>query len=445
MPSSQPAARRRRRRRRRRQRSTESKMIPGGNDEAAARCPPHRFVRGLCFLCGEKGEDASAVGHEMTTKGAAAARCPHPGFVLGFCLLCGAEEEDAEVGGPEVADRYIYWGPKPRPASGTTAIPRASDLGTLLRARKLTLILDLDHTLLNSTGFHELSPIEKGNGFTRDTRSDPGTGLFRLDAYPLHMLTKLRPFVRGFLEQASAMFEMYVYTLGDHDYARAAAKLLDPDGAYFGGRIVSSDESTRRDKKSLDVIPGADPVAVVILDDSGYVWPEHQDNLILMDRYLYFASACRNFGYTTISLAERKRDERDCDGSLAVALAVLKRVHQGFFDSVLDGHCSDVREVIRAVRRDVLRGCTVAFSRVIPLEDRAQDHHMWKLAEQLGAVCVADVDATVTHVVSKDPGTEKAQWARENNKFLVSTKWINTASFRWCRPNEQEFPVTRGH
>jgi len=70
---------------------------------------------------------------------------------------------------------------------------------------------------------------------------------------------------------------------------------------------------------------------------------------------------------------------------------------------------------------------------------------MWKLAEQLGAVCAADTDPTVTHVVALDLGTDKAWWARDNGKFLVNPKWIMAASFRWCRPCEQEFPVTRGH
>ncbi|PVH67122.1 hypothetical protein PAHAL_1G431500 [Panicum hallii] len=163
-----------------------------------------------------------------------------------------------------------------------------------------------------------------------------------------------------------------------------------------------------------------------------------------MNRYLHFASSCRQFGYDMNSLTELRRDEREHHGSLAVMLEVLKRVHQGFFDSVLDGSCSDVREVIRAVRREVLRGCTVAFSRVIPLADFAGDHPMWKLTERLGAVCAANADATVTHVVALDPGTEKARWARDNSKFLVNPSWIMAASFRWCRPNEQEFPVTRG-
>ncbi|OEL33665.1 RNA polymerase II C-terminal domain phosphatase-like 4 [Dichanthelium oligosanthes] len=415
-------------------RSRRRRRKSKGNDDGDARCRPHPgFVRGLCFRCGAKEEDA---------EGGAPRIGPFPPE-RGLLFLGGVKDGGTEGSATGAAVGKIQEGPAV-PASATTSIPRPSDLETLLRARKLTLILDLDHTLLNSTGINDFSPTEKRNGFMSNSRDDPRMGLFRLDPYGVPVLTKLRPFARGFLEQASAMFEMYVYTLGDQDYARAVGKLLDPDGVYFGARIVSSAESTRRDMKNLDAIPGAEAVAVVILDDSIHVWPQHEENLILIDRYHYFASSCRQYGYDVNSLAELRRDEREHDGSLAVMLGVLKRVHQGFFDSVLDGHCSDVREVLRAVRREVLRGCTVAFSRVIPVQDFAGDHPMWKLAEQLGAVCAADADATVTHVVALDPGTEKARWARNNKKFLVNPNWMKAASFRWYRPNEQEFPVTRG-
>jgi hypothetical protein len=37
---------------------------------------------------------------------------------------------------------------------------------------------------------------------------------------PLQMWTKLRPFLREFLEEAAGMFEMYVYTMGEKLYAQ---------------------------------------------------------------------------------------------------------------------------------------------------------------------------------------------------------------------------------
>jgi RNA polymerase II C-terminal domain phosphatase-like 3/4 len=147
---------------------------------------------------------------------------------------------------------------------------------------------------------------------------------------------------------------MHVYTLGRQDYAKAVIDLLDPEGVYFGGRVVSRKESTQWDMKSLDVIPGADPAAVVILDDTDSACPGHQDNLILMDRYHYFSSTCRKFGYDIPfpSLAEQSRDEREQDCSLAVVLGVLERIHKAFFD----GDRADVRDVIRDGDRAVVPG-----------------------------------------------------------------------------------------
>jgi RNA polymerase II C-terminal domain phosphatase-like 3/4 len=78
---------------------------------------------------------------------------------------------------------------------------------------------------------------------------------------------------------------------------------------------------------------------------------------------------------------------------------------------------------------------------VFPQNSRPQDQFIWKIVEQLGAVCCAVVDSTVTHVVALDPGTEKALWAGSNKKFLVHPQWIEAANFRWCRHPEEEFPV----
>ena len=83
----------------------------------------------------------------------------------------------------------------------------------------------------------------------------------------MHMMTKLRPFVRTFLKEASKMFEMYIYTMGDRPYALEMAKLLDPKREYFSGRVISRDDGTQKHQKGLDVVLGQES-AVVILDDT---------------------------------------------------------------------------------------------------------------------------------------------------------------------------------
>jgi RNA polymerase II C-terminal domain phosphatase-like 3/4 len=57
------------------------------------------------------------------------------------------------------------------------SIVSTSDRATLMNKRKLILILDLDHTLLNSTKLNELSLAKQSKGFMRYTIGD----LFWLD------------------------------------------------------------------------------------------------------------------------------------------------------------------------------------------------------------------------------------------------------------------------
>jgi len=269
---------------------------------------------------------------------------------------------------------------------------------------------------------------------------DPDRSIFTLDS--MQMLTKLRPFVHKFLKEASNMFDMYIYTMGDKAYAIEIAKLLDPTNVYFPSKVISNSDCTQQHQKGLDVILGAESVAV-ILDDTEYVWQKHKENLILMERYHYFASSCRQFGFGVRSLSESMQDERESDGALATVLDVLKRIHAIFFDTAAETDLSsqDVRQVIKMVRKEVLKGCKLVFSRVFPNNARPQEQMMWKMAERLGAVCSTDVDSTVTHIVAVDLGTEKAHWAAGNKKFLVHPRWIEAANFRWHRQHEEDFPV----
>ena len=78
---------------------------------------------------------------------------------------------------------------------------------------------------------------------------------------------------------------------------------------------------------------------------------------------------------------------------------------------------------------------------MFPSSSRPQDQFIWKMAEQLGAICSADVDSTITHVVAVDVGTDKARWAVKNNKILVHPRWIEASNFRWHRQQEEDFPV----
>ena len=90
--------------------------------------------------------------------------------------------------------------------------------------------------------------------------------------------------------QASKLYELHVYTVGNKVYATEMAKVLDPTGTLFVGRVIwKGDEANlygddRLPKsKDLDGVLGME-FAVVIIDDSASVWPHHRHNLIVVER-----------------------------------------------------------------------------------------------------------------------------------------------------------------
>jgi len=112
--------------------------------------------------------------------------------------------------------------------------------------QRLTLVLDLDHTLLNSTQMYvngvpdmdpetirKLEAIHMAAGNAGANKNGEGVGLLRrLDH--INMWTKLRPYVNEFLQEASKLYQLYIYTMGERGYADEMRLLLDPTCELFG-------------------------------------------------------------------------------------------------------------------------------------------------------------------------------------------------------------------
>jgi len=201
-------------------------------------------------------------------------------------------------------------------------------------------------------------------------------------------------------------------------------------------------------KKNLDVVLGAES-AVVILDDTENVWPRHRSNLMVMERYHFFSSSCRQYNIQGQSFTQAMRDETEMEGTLASMLRALRSVHQIFFDENNDKDIArsgfnsrDVRQVIKAVRLKVLEGCKIVFSRIFPMDYPAEKHHLWRTAEELGATCSTALDESVTHVVALDLGTDKARWAVQHKRYLVHPHWLEAAGYLWQRQVEEKFSIT---
>ena len=85
--------------------------------------------------------------------------------------------------------------------------------------------------------------------------------------------------------------------MGNKQYATEMAKVLDPKGSLFAGRVISrgddvdlvdGDDRIPR-SKDLEGVLGMES-AVVIIDDSIRVWPHNKMNLIVVERQAYHPS-----------------------------------------------------------------------------------------------------------------------------------------------------------
>ncbi|KAK8949760.1 RNA polymerase II C-terminal domain phosphatase-like 3 [Platanthera guangdongensis] len=267
---------------------------------------------------------------------------------------------------------------------------RIAEQNKMFAARKLCLVLDLDHTLLNSAKFGEVEPVHEEilRKKEEQDREQPQRHLFRFQH--MAMWTKLRPGVWNFLEKASKIFELHLYTMGNKLYATEMAKVLDPTGTLFSGRVIS-----RGDDGSL--------VMAMI--------------------------GCQKFGLLGPSLLEIDHDERPEDGTLASCLSVeflysigemlllsysaivldflaiiqvIEKIHHIFFSH---SFLNDVDSSEKS-----LQGGRIVFSRIFPVgEANPHLHPLWQTAEQFGAVCTNQIDEQVTHVVANSLGTDKVK------------------------------------
>ena len=155
------------------------------------------------------------------------------------------------------------------------------------------------------------------------------------------------------------------------------------------------------------------------------------------------------------SLFETRSDEHAEEGALGTCLRVLTEVHHRFFNqyddeqqlhstitsSPSDTSIPDARVVLSAVRAQVLTGCCILFSGIIPREAaHPAQHPCWQMATSLGARCVREQGDEVTHVVAADH-TAKTKWARAAGKYVVSSDWLLCSAFTWEWAEEGKYPL----
>lgn len=161
----------------------------------------------------------------------------------------------------------------------------------LLETKKLSLVVDLDQTIIHATvdptvAEWQKDPSNPNYDAVKDVRSfvlpDDGPG-----ARGCRYYIKLRPGLEDFLEQIAQCYELHIYTMGTRQYADEIAKIIDPRKKFFGERILSRDESGSMTAKNLKRLFPVDTRMVAIIDDRGDVW-QWSPNLVKVSPYDFF-------------------------------------------------------------------------------------------------------------------------------------------------------------
>ena len=367
------------------------------------------------------------------------------------------------------------------------------EVKSLFRSGQISLVLDLDATLIHATVQRNIQTkmeYEKKvrheerlmtNSPSRSSTLDiptnkniegdfcsltEGTSLresiistFKM-GQTVHFV-KLRPNLYEFLDKAHKKFRLYIYTHGTREYAQNIAKLIDPSGKYFHGRILSrSDCPAGLKQKELRRLFPCGVSMVAVLDDREDVWLSSLNNLIKIEPYKFWKDAAeinnktgssilspQMYGSKTISSGMGEADKH-----LSWCYRILEEAHAKFYSSIdygmsmeervksqMDGCGPSVPNILTTIRETVLNQCNIIFTGVIPQEVNLAKHPYVRLVYRFGGQVSRQVQEGVTHVVCAKPGTNKSIRGARQGCYVVRLDWLLDSVTRWQRQDESEY------
>lgn len=203
--------------------------------------------------------------------------CLHPIVAFGLCTECGKDLKDDETISSERSVSMLHAIPQVSVSVSEASALGMSDILHQLKRKKLTLVVDLDQTIIHTS---TTDNIPEGI---------PGVFHFYLSNKKFRYSTRLRPGTLEFLKDMSRLYELHVFTMGARDYADTITSYIDPDRKIFSSRILSRDEcfdNHSKVHKLQALFPKGDRM-VVIIDDRFDMWT-NCPNLIRVRPYSFF-------------------------------------------------------------------------------------------------------------------------------------------------------------
>eukprot|EP00927_Polykrikos_kofoidii_P039407 TRINITY_DN33804_c0_g1_i1.p1 TRINITY_DN33804_c0_g1~~TRINITY_DN33804_c0_g1_i1.p1 ORF type:complete len:594 (-),score=60.58 TRINITY_DN33804_c0_g1_i1:303-2063(-) len=217
--------------------------------------------------------------------------CSHDIVFGGLCAQCFAHVKEDDI--PAVAGQHGHHRPglltaslDVRVSTATLQGIQANERTRRANAKRLVLVLDIDHTLLHTGSAQQAARAVRRRGAGSRSRCSVVTTPNGTRYY-----VRLRPHLPDFLRQARELCDLYLYTHGTGVYAEGIVREIDPDGRFFGSppRLFTRDNTPLGLKNLREIFP-ADTSQVLVVDDRDEVWPPDIRNtqLIKVSPYLFF-------------------------------------------------------------------------------------------------------------------------------------------------------------
>ena len=413
--------------------------------------------------------------------------CGHPAFYKNLCVACGALSSSlapeafsspssliiGSVGSLQVSEKEAQ----------RIEVSRAE---TLLKSRRLALVLDIDHTLLHAVLAPPNTPIPS-------LPSLPSSAAREGRILPLFLegvlhLVKLRPHLFGFLDALLPLCQMHLYTNGTRPYAELVTALIDPERKYFNLRIASRSDSLHfTGEKYLHKLFLNDTSMVLVMDDREDVWREGRQSkqLVLVKPYLYFhegqkevnnaagntmmmmdggsnnhsgASSNENSKEAKEEAKEEAKAEEEDDDQLLKAAEAIQSLHRSFyaqFDLPLKkllttGH------LLTALKTSILADCVFVFFFAPGVSRDSRERALvfgrggaMEVAQSLGAKVVKTYSSSVTHILtttlvatpSKPPPSASSSEEKLLLPRVVHVDWVLACRYALQRVDQKKYII----
>ncbi|CEG48676.1 TFIIF-interacting CTD phosphatases, including NLI-interacting factor [Plasmopara halstedii] len=377
--------------------------------------------------------------------------CVHPVRNGRTCLMCLAVVEDNEENEDTGSVSVVSHGQVIRLNAEEARKFDSDNIRRQLGAKKLSLVLDLDHTLLHAVRVDDV---------TEKIIQSDDIYFFFIPGLAQQHVVKLRPGLADFLTNLSALYDLFIYTHGTRLYAEQIVKIIDPHETYFKNRIVARTDIPDMPHKSLKLLfPSCNDSMILVLDDRIDVWKENEGNVFLIEPYHYFkcTSEINNASGQGLAGVKDSEAEDSEDRHLAQAATILQRVHEKFYagheegmqgttvEEQLASNSRDAKAILSAQKHAILQGLHIVFSGVFPIigPQCYESHYLWRLAVDLGAIpSMTLTNFPLTHLVIHPErlGTQKYVQAKKiPGVFIVTPDWIVKCARSWSRVSEQGF------